>query len=136
METIVRNFSLPVAMSLIVTIYSDGDANPTLMKRIRNIRLLPRKIPISYHVGCVIMSWLSSVLSGVVYSYNVSVPFHMVFKSSILLVNMAIGYIVMKRRCERKTEGKMGNQKGNGRKKWEIRRNQKESKRETLVLYL
>jgi drug/metabolite transporter (DMT)-like permease len=48
--------------------------------------------------GCVLMSWLSAVLSSQAYLYNISVPFHMVFKSSILLVNMCIGMIVMRKR--------------------------------------
>ena len=44
------------------------------------------------------MSWLAAILSSVVYDYHISVPFHMVFKSSILLVNMTIGVLVLRRR--------------------------------------
>jgi hypothetical protein len=44
------------------------------------------------------MSWLAAILSSVVYDYHISVPFHMVFKSSILLVNMTLGAVVLRRR--------------------------------------
>ena len=49
--------------------------------------------------GCVLMSWLAAILSSAVYDFHISVPFHMVFKSSILLVNMTIGTLVLRRRC-------------------------------------
>ena len=45
-----------------------------------------------------VLSWLAAILSSVVYSYHISVPFHMVFKSSILLVNMAIGTVILRKR--------------------------------------
>ena len=45
------------------------------------------------------MSWLAAILSSAVYDFHISVPFHMVFKSSILLVNMTIGTLVLRRRC-------------------------------------
>ena len=66
--------------------------------RLRALRMKPRKIRLKYHAGCVLTSWLSSVLSSQAYLYNISVPFHMVFKSSILLVNMCIGFLVIKKR--------------------------------------
>eukprot|EP00160_Parvularia_atlantis_P016148 Unigene4974_Nuclearia_a/m.15238 Unigene4974_Nuclearia_a/g.15238 ORF Unigene4974_Nuclearia_a/g.15238 Unigene4974_Nuclearia_a/m.15238 type:complete len:304 (+) Unigene4974_Nuclearia_a:1092-2003(+) len=65
--------------------------------KVLSVRMKPLKIPIAYHVGCVLMSWLAAVLSSWAYWYNVSVPFHMVFKSSILLVNMTIGAIMLRR---------------------------------------
>jgi UDP-xylose/UDP-N-acetylglucosamine transporter B4 len=88
-----------------------------VLTKLRSVRMKPLKIPNSYHVGraaappdarasrsregCVVLSWLAAILGGWAYSYRISVPFHMIFKSSILLVNMTIGVIVLGRRHAR-----------------------------------
>ena len=66
----------------------------------RVLTVLGNRLPLDGRLrpGCVLMSWLAAILSAMVYDYHISVPFHMVFKSSILLVNMTIGVLVLKRR--------------------------------------
>eukprot|EP01102_Stenamoeba_stenopodia_P002900 TRINITY_DN127_c0_g1_i1.p1 TRINITY_DN127_c0_g1~~TRINITY_DN127_c0_g1_i1.p1 ORF type:complete len:387 (-),score=86.36 TRINITY_DN127_c0_g1_i1:125-1285(-) len=60
--------------------------------------LKPRKIPLKYHIACVTLSWLAAVVAAAAYNYKISVPLHMIVKSSILLVNMCIGVLLLRRR--------------------------------------
>jgi UDP-xylose/UDP-N-acetylglucosamine transporter B4 len=66
--------------------------------RERKITVLPRKISMIYHVSLVVLSWVAAYTSAQAFYYNISVSLHMVFKSGILVINMILGMILLRRR--------------------------------------
>lgn len=57
------------------------------------IRLKPRKIPVSKLFQSVLMFYLSSTLNNSVWRYGLSVPVHIMFRSSGTLITMGVGYV-------------------------------------------
>jgi hypothetical protein len=62
------------------------------------LKLKPRKIPMRFHLAFVAFGWLSAVLSSAAFDYAISVPLSMVFRSSSLLINLIIGFLIMGRK--------------------------------------
>jgi UDP-xylose/UDP-N-acetylglucosamine transporter B4 len=62
------------------------------------LSLQPRKISFFYHALLVILSWAAAYTSAKAYYFKISVSLHMVFKSGILVINMILGYLFVKKR--------------------------------------
>jgi UDP-xylose/UDP-N-acetylglucosamine transporter B4 len=62
------------------------------------ISLAPRKISFLYHALLVILSWIAAYTSAKAYYFKISVSLHMVFKSGILVINMFLGYLLVKKK--------------------------------------
>lgn len=60
--------------------------------------LVPRKISFVYHLLLVVLSWVAAYTSAKAYFFKISVSLHMVFKSGILLINMILGFLFVKKR--------------------------------------
>ncbi|KAJ1801566.1 golgi uridine diphosphate-N- acetylglucosamine transporter [Coemansia sp. RSA 2399] len=61
-------------------------------------RLRPRKVPLSRWVVMVGLYFGVSALNNMAFGFKVSIPLHIVFRSSGLIANMACGFLVMKKR--------------------------------------
>ncbi|KAJ2358333.1 golgi uridine diphosphate-N- acetylglucosamine transporter [Coemansia erecta] len=64
-------------------------------------RLKPRKVPIQRWMVMVTLYFCVSVLNNIALGYNISIPLHIVFRSSGLIANMCCGYLVMNKRYPR-----------------------------------
>lgn len=78
---------------LIVTIlsyYPNSDFKTSNWKR---LYLKPSKIPIWKWVVLVCLYFLNSLMNNLVWKYNISIPLHIIFRSSGTVVTMVIGYL-------------------------------------------
>ena len=57
--------------------------------------LKERSIPLHWHGALVVMCFVGSLFSNMSHAYGVTVPNHVIFKSSSLAVNMAVGAVVL-----------------------------------------
>ncbi|KAJ2124325.1 golgi uridine diphosphate-N- acetylglucosamine transporter [Coemansia sp. RSA 720] len=64
-------------------------------------RLKPRQVPIQRWMVMVTLYFCVSVLNNLALGYNISIPLHIVFRSSGLIANMLCGYFVMNKRYPR-----------------------------------
>ncbi|KAJ2531196.1 golgi uridine diphosphate-N- acetylglucosamine transporter [Coemansia sp. RSA 1935] len=64
-------------------------------------RLKPRRVPIQRWMVMVTLYFCVSVLNNLALGYNISIPLHIVFRSSGLIANMVCGYFVMNKRYPR-----------------------------------
>lgn len=62
------------------------------------LRIKARKIPLPYYMIMVLIFFLVSVLNNKALGYNISLPFHMIFRSGSLLANMLLGAAILKKR--------------------------------------
>ena len=62
------------------------------------LSLKARAIPLKWHLALVVMCFVGSLFSNMSHAYGVTVPLHVIFKSSSLGVNMAVGAMVMGKR--------------------------------------
>ena len=63
-------------------------------------RLKERTIPLFWHFGFVAICFTMSTLSNLSHNYGVTVPFHVVVKSSGLVVNMLVGAVLLGKRYD------------------------------------
>ncbi|KAJ1936328.1 golgi uridine diphosphate-N- acetylglucosamine transporter, partial [Linderina pennispora] len=61
-------------------------------------RLRARRVPLRRWAVMVGLYFLVSVLNNIALGYRISIPLHIVFRSSGLMANMACGYVVMGKR--------------------------------------
>ena len=64
----------------------------------RIAKLSEPKVPLTAWAVVVFLFYLSSVLGNAAFSYHIPMPLHIIFKSGSLVVSMALGYLVMKKR--------------------------------------
>eukprot|EP00475_Leptophrys_vorax_P020880 TRINITY_DN28637_c0_g1_i1.p1 TRINITY_DN28637_c0_g1~~TRINITY_DN28637_c0_g1_i1.p1 ORF type:complete len:639 (-),score=171.00 TRINITY_DN28637_c0_g1_i1:30-1946(-) len=70
-------------------------SNSSILKK---VSFAPRKVAFHYHLILVVLSWLAAFTSAKAYYFKISVSLHMVFKSGILLINMVLGILFVKKR--------------------------------------
>jgi len=62
------------------------------------ISLKPRKAPIYKWMVMVILFFISSVLNNLVFEYHISIPIHIIFRSSSIIMNMLMSWLILKRK--------------------------------------
>lgn len=62
------------------------------------ISLKPRKAPLYKWMVMVILFFVSSVLNNLVFEYHISIPVHIIFRSSSIIMNMLMSWLILKRR--------------------------------------
>jgi len=62
------------------------------------ISLKPRKAPLYKWILMVILFFVSSVLNNLVFEYHISIPVHIIFRSSSIIMNMLMSWLILKRR--------------------------------------
>ncbi|KAI9471301.1 UDP-xylose and UDP-N-acetylglucosamine transporter, partial [Coemansia mojavensis] len=60
--------------------------------------LKPRKVPLQRWVVMVALYFGVSLLNNIALGYKISIPLHIVFRSSGLIANMACGFVIMRKR--------------------------------------
>ncbi|KAI8370347.1 UAA transporter [Radiomyces spectabilis] len=61
-------------------------------------RLKPTVVPLSRWLFLVVLFFLVSVLNNLALGYHISVPLHIIFRSGGLIINMAMGALILKKR--------------------------------------
>ncbi len=69
--------------------------------RSSRVTLRPLSVPILWYALLTAVFWTLSVLNGMAYDYNISIAFHMVFRSSSLAISLLLGATVFGKRYER-----------------------------------
>ncbi|KAJ2156420.1 golgi uridine diphosphate-N- acetylglucosamine transporter [Coemansia sp. RSA 552] len=64
-------------------------------------RLKPRKVPVGQWAIMVVLYFCVSILNNAALGFDISIPLHIVFRSSGLIANMACGYVFMGKRYPR-----------------------------------
>jgi len=62
------------------------------------ISLKPRKAPLYKWFLMVLLFFISSVLNNLVFEYHISIPIHIIFRSSSIIMNMLMSWLILKRR--------------------------------------
>jgi len=62
------------------------------------ISLKPRKVPLHKWFFMVLVFFSSSFLNNLVFKYNISMPIHIIFRSSSIIVNIAMSRLILKRK--------------------------------------
>ena len=65
-------------------------------------------VPIASYGVMVILFWVSSILNNIVFHYDISLPLHSVFRSSSMIMNVILAFIVFKRMYDASTCGSAG----------------------------
>lgn len=60
----------------------------------RRLRLKPRHSPFSFVLATTAVFLTVSIINNVVFKYNISLPFHMIFRSCSLVVSLLLGLTV------------------------------------------
>jgi len=106
MESIIKiqkNCGYLVTMSQFIFIALEGFIrnirfkNP-FRRRTFPITLKRRKVPIYKWFIMVILFFATSVLNNMVFSYNISIPIHIIFRSSSISINMLMSWLILKRK--------------------------------------
>ena len=61
-------------------------------------RLRPTVIPLNRWMVMVVLFFASSVLNNIALGFNISMPFHIIFRSGSLIISMFLGYIILGKR--------------------------------------
>lgn len=70
-----------------------------LFQTIPRLRLRNRSIPISHWAIQVALFFLTSLLNNAAFGYNVPMAVHIIFRSSGLVINMLMGWLIDGQRC-------------------------------------
>jgi len=62
------------------------------------ITMKPRQAPLYKWFVMVLLFFSSSALNNLVFKYNISMPFHIIFRSSSIIMNIVMSRIILKRR--------------------------------------
>jgi len=62
------------------------------------ITMKERKVPLYMWIIMVILFFATSVLNNLVFSYNISIPIHIIFRSSSIITTMLMSWLILKRK--------------------------------------
>jgi len=62
------------------------------------VRFRQRRVPLQWHIAFLLFSWGAAVLASCALEWNISVASSMIIKSCILLVNMALGATLLRKK--------------------------------------
>ncbi|EGO27116.1 hypothetical protein SERLADRAFT_381326, partial [Serpula lacrymans var. lacrymans S7.9] len=61
-------------------------------------RLRPRRVPLLVYVAQVVLFYTISTLNNAAFAYHIPMTVHIIFRSGGLIVNLALGWLVAKKK--------------------------------------
>ncbi len=85
-------------LTLAQFVYISVQSLPSQLQISKHSILKQRNIPITYHLLLVLLFYVQAIINNIVFTFQISLPLHAIFRSGSLVMNLLIGYFFFHRK--------------------------------------